>query len=79
MCLELTVNQLDGWESEYRGAVSRCWNKVMEHWLDEGGVTEDYPATWEGLYTLLEDVQCTQVAEELKNALESASKASHSH
>ena len=28
----------------------------MQHWLDEGS-EEDYPPTWEGLYTVVEDTQ----------------------
>ena len=43
--------------------------KVMEHWLAEGG-TPDYPATWEGLYELLEDVEYAEVAEELKRIVQ---------
>ena len=41
----------------------------MEHWLNGAG-KDCYPPTWEGLYTLLEDAQCSQVAEELKKAVE---------
>ena len=45
--------------------------------LDEGDGTldeewEDYPTTWEGLCSLLEDAQCSEVAVELKKALGTA-------
>lgn len=41
----------------------------MEYWLN--GVGKDrYPPTWEGLYVLLEDAKLSQVAEELKKAVE---------
>ena len=40
----------------------------MEHWLSQDG-SRDYPATWEGLYTLLNDVGFGTVAEKLKTAV----------
>ena len=63
---------LTSWEKEYQNDASRCWTKVMTHWLNGGG-GDDYPPTWEGLYTLLEDVQCVQVAKELREAVASSS------
>ena len=44
------------------------WNYIMERWLSDGG-TYKYPATWNGLYTLLEDVSCAVIADELKNVV----------
>ena len=58
-------DQLESWEKEYSRDTAKCWNKVMGQWLNNGG-TKDYPATWEGLYELLEDVNYKQVAEDLK-------------
>ena len=63
------AGQLTSWESEYR---IRCLTKVMTRWLDGGG-GGDYPPTWEGLYTLLEDVECVQVTKELKEAVAASS------
>ena len=40
--------------------------KVMKR---EGGVLPDYPATWKGLYLLLEDVEYTEVAVKLKEII----------
>ena len=67
--LGISLNTLSVWERQYRGNANMCWTKVMEHWLN-GGCKHSYPPTWEGLYLLLEDVQCSQVAEELKKALD---------
>ena len=54
---------------ECLGDTTVCWMKVMDHWLVEGGVLPYYPATWEGLYLLLEDVECKKVADELKEII----------
>ena len=35
--------------------------------MDNG--SPDYPLTWEGLLELLNDVECSQVADELRDAL----------
>ena len=67
-------NQLEELEDQYRGKASRCWCALMDDWLSDGG-TSDYPATWEGLVSILEDIQCGQVAKELKIALASATSA----
>ena len=40
----------------------------MGEWLEEGG-TSEYPATWEGLVTALEDVEYETVARELERVL----------
>ena len=67
MLLGLSLNQLDAWDAEYRGNASRCWNRVMDQWLTQGG-SDDYPATWEGLYTLLKNTGFPKLALILKNA-----------
>ena len=43
---------------------------VLSHWLDHPPC--DYPATWEGLYELLDDSELGQVATELKQAVDNA-------
>jgi hypothetical protein len=65
----LTMNRLESWEEQYNKNASRCWLKVMGHWLNNGG-TEHYPATWEGLYTLVRDCDLPEVALSLLKALE---------
>ena len=53
--------------SQYRGDLEECCYAVLRQWLDNG--SPDYPLTWEGLLELLEDADCAQVAEELRDAL----------
>jgi hypothetical protein len=43
---------------------------VLSHWLDNP--PHDYPATWEGLYELLDDSELGQAATELKQAVDNA-------
>lgn len=64
--LGLTMNQLKRWEDQYRGDSNSCWARVMEFWLSGGSDKDDYPVTWEGLYTLLYDTEYSVVADELK-------------
>ena len=66
--LGLTMSQLDSWDEQYRGNASTCWNKLMEHWLNGEG-SRDYPPTWEGLYTLLQDGECANFAIALRKAV----------
>ena len=34
MLLRLTINQLNVWEDQYRGDANKCWDRVMEQWLN---------------------------------------------
>ena len=68
MLLGLNLSQLNSWNVQYQADASKCWNTVIDQWLSQGG-TRDYPATWEGLYTLLRDTGYTKVAQKLKNAV----------
>ena len=47
-----------------------CCEVVFSHWLDHP--PHHYPATWEGLYELLNDSELGQVATELKQAVDNA-------
>ena len=47
-----------------------CCEAVLSYWLDHP--PPDYPATWEGLYELLDDSKLGQVATELKQAVDNA-------
>ena len=69
--LRLAENQLEKWEDQYRGDANMCWARVMEEWLNQ--CSEDYPASWEGLYTLMDDAEFSQVTEELRKAVDGAS------
>ena len=68
MLLGVGLNELDAWEIQYRADATRCWNKVMDNWLTTGG-SRDYPATWEGLRVLLDDLDFGNVAMDLNRAL----------
>ncbi len=66
--LNMTLNDLEALEREHRGNARDIWNRVMDHWLaGRGGC--DYPASWEGLYTLLRDLDLSEVANELEKAV----------
>lgn len=47
-----------------------CLREVLSHWLEGGG--SRYPRTWDGVCTLLRDIHCANIAEELKQALENS-------
>ena len=66
--LDISMNQLDAWEEQHRGIASSCWSRVVEHWLNGGG-THSYPDSWDGLYSLLEDVGYLDIAETMKEAV----------
>ena len=59
-------DQLDAWDTQYRGDANICLLRVTQHWLE--GASE-YPATWDGFYSLLEDAECAEIAKELRKAV----------
>ena len=65
MLLGMDLDELRAWKSE---SASWCWNKVMKQWLSQGG-TQDYPATWEGLYSLLKVTGFSDIAQQLEKAV----------
>ena len=68
--MDLESNVLDSWDSCCRGGVEDCWFRVMQHWMNGG--SKNYPPTWEGLHSLVEDVGYPAVAKELKEAVNHA-------
>ena len=64
------MNHLEGWKVQFDKEATRCWRKVMTHWINDDG-TQDYPVNWEGLNKLLKDVRFEKVAKDLKKALAS--------
>ena len=68
MTLGIKLNQLDAWDAQHRGDANKCWNKVMDDWLTGGG-SRDYPATWVGLYSLLNDLSFGNIALKLEKAV----------
>ena len=67
MILGFSFNELDSWKSEYQGNTRKCWNKVMESWLSKGG-TRDYPSSWKGLCTLLNDLGFAKISQVMQRA-----------
>ena len=63
----ISYQQLEVWEKE-KDVKDRC-RAVLNHWLE--GNTE-YPATWEGLYEILDDCELRQAAINLKLAIDNA-------
>ncbi len=66
--LSIESDTLDGWENQYQRDASRCWGKVMGEFITRGG-KGDYPSMWEGVYQLLEDIECGGIADDLKEAV----------
>ena len=60
--------QLDAWAK--RKDDKECCEAVLLYWLDNPPYL--YPATWKGLYDLLEDCELGQIAINLKQAVENA-------
>ena len=66
--LDFEVDQLDAWDTQYRVDANMCLLRVIQHWLD-GGSESEYPVTWDGFYSLLEDAECAEIAKELRKAV----------
>ena len=62
--------QLEAWSKEFQKNAEECCDAVLNHWLTQP--PPEYPATWEGLYELLEDADLSCVAADLKVAVENA-------
>ena len=60
--------QLEVWAK--RMDDEECCEAMVSYWLDHP--PRHYPATWEGLYELLDDSELGQVATELKQAVDNA-------
>ena len=67
----LTWNTLEDYKREALANQVRCWEKVMQEWLDGQGSLH-YSVTWKGLYKLLGDIDKPKIAQELKEAVEKA-------
>lgn len=70
--LGVSEKNLDAWEEQYSKKAHKCWQKVMKYWLKGAGdSSEEFPPTWEGLYSLLGAMQFDEVAKQLEEAVES--------
>ena len=65
--LVASYEQLEVWAKDLKDSNS-CCDAVLNHWLTHP--PSQYPATWEGLLELLDDIEVSSVATELKTALE---------
>ena len=68
--LGFEMAELKSLDLQHRGDATACWMEVMERLLNGGCVANSYPPTWEGVCTLLKDIECASVADQLKRALQ---------
>ena len=70
--LEIPLPVLQAWGTTYRENPLECINPVLSQWLENSGISEYYPVSWEGLHSLLEDAELTEVSNDLNQALVNA-------
>ena len=70
----ITENTLCAWEAQYRGNADSCWTRVMEHFLK--GECKDFPVSWDGVCSLLDDCQLSSVSERLKEVVNELDRSS---
>ncbi len=66
--LDLSIARMDGIYTHSLADVRQCCRDVLQNWVKIG--SSDYPATWGGLLTLLDDLQLHACAKSLQAALE---------
>ncbi len=66
--LDLTAANLECISEKHRGDVRECLRDVLREWVRSD--SSDYPATWCGLLSLLDDLQLHACAKSLQAALE---------
>ncbi len=66
--LDLTTANLECISAKHRGDVRECLRDVLRDWVRSD--SSDYPATWGGLLSLLDDLQLHACAKSLQAALE---------
>lgn len=67
--LGIPQSKLDSWGAHYNNKAPKCWQKVMKCWLKRRP-SDEYPATWEGLYSLLGTLGCAEEARQMKDTVE---------
>ena len=67
MLLNYSMVDLRAIKGMYEGNSELCWCHLMEEWLFRGFPA--YPASWEGLHSLLVDSEAHQAAKLLKHAV----------
>ena len=76
LAIGITNNTLCAWEDQYRGNADLCWTRVMDHLLK--GECEDFPASWDGICSLLDDCQLSSVSKSLKEVVNKLERSSAS-
>ena len=71
MLLNYNLKELNDIKSENDGSDELCWCDLMERWLFEEGLSS-YPASWDGLYSLLVDAGALDTAKLLRIAVTQA-------
>ena len=66
--VEVPWEKLEVWAQEKDADI--CCKEVLSYWLNNP--PSNYPATWEDLYELLKDCELSQIAANLKQAVENA-------
>ncbi len=66
--LDLSIARMDGIYTHRLADVRQCCRDVLQDWVKIG--SSDYPATWGGLLSLLDDLQLHACVKSLQAALE---------
>ena len=72
--LEVESSHMEGMDAHRRGDMRLCCRDVFVDWLQME--EPSYPANWEGLLLLLEDLELNKMAKKLKIALNFIKKSS---
>lgn len=65
--LSISRAQLESWSLKYQQDNIKCCSAVLDYWLVSG--CDEYPANWEGLLELMEDMEFKVVAAHLREAI----------
>ena len=55
-------------ERNYPRDCKECCREILTSWVEQGHGQDQYPFTWDGLYQLLKDIECSAFAKRLKEA-----------
>ena len=66
--LSIPPAKLQTWSTQARDDPLSCLNKVLDHWFQNP--PDDYPLKWSAFIELLEDTDFTDLARELRDALD---------
>ena len=67
--LNYSMKELNNIKREHDGSDELCWCDIMEGWLLDGRGTSSYPASWDGLHSLLVDAEAFDTAKLLRVAV----------